>query len=137
MEVKETKAHHIHAMRQSVKHMLKSQKKNTSVKQGKANVQATKLFLPFELVDAAYLTKLEKEQKAKIKQEASEVKKEAKVAKRAARTCFAPDCEKYTNKPEGATGWSCCRGCGSFFCKIHKHLHAVHEQEYMNEEYSV
>ena len=50
--------------------MLESQKKSMSVKQGKAKVQDTKLFLLFELVDAAYLTKLEKEQKAKIKQEA-------------------------------------------------------------------
>ena len=135
--MKETKAHHIHAMRQSVDCMLESQKKSTSVKQGKAKVQATKLFSPFELVDAAYLTKLEKEQKAKIKREASEQKKEAKVAKRAARTCCAPECEKYTNKPEGATGWSRCKGCGSFFCKFHKHLHAGHEQECMNEEFSV
>ena len=81
-----TNAHHIHAMRQFVEHMLESQKRSTSVKQGKAKVQATKLFSPFELVNAAYLTKLEKEQKAKIKQEASEQKKEAKLAKRATRT---------------------------------------------------
>ena len=47
----------------------------TAMKQGKAKVQATKLFSPFKLVNAAYLTKLKKEQKAKIKWEVSEQKR--------------------------------------------------------------
>ena len=125
-DAKDSKAKHIQAMRKSVEHKFQKENKKIELKKGSAKVQASKLFSPFELVAAEYLTKMEKERKAEKKREAAEMKKKETEAKRAARTCAVIDCSTYTRKEGGATGWKQCEHCGILFCKKHTTDYGFH-----------
>ena len=96
-----------------------------------------KFFSPFEVAAAEYLTKVEREHKAKIKQEAAEMKKEATKAKRAARTCAADGCTTYTNVEGGLAAWKKCKHCGCLFCKKHGGEFKAHVAECEKDDDSI
>ena len=106
-------------MKRAVEHKLAPQQKKLGIKQGKAKVQATKLFSPLELLEAHRLTAYEKEHKAKLKREAAESKQKEATAKAAARTCGAAACETRSRSIGGSKAWSKCPNCGMLFCKRH------------------
>ena len=124
-----TKAKYVQAMRKAVEHKLHKPGPKIEMMKGTAWVQATKLFLPYELVEAHEKTKKEKEEKAKMKRKAAEQKKEEALAKRAAQTCGAEGCTTVTRKEGGASGWQKCIHCGMLFCKKHATLYALHVED--------
>ena len=91
-----------------------------------SKVASIYFILPFELLEAEYLTSLEKDNKARKKREAEDAKKEESAAKQPARTCGEADCLKVTRKESGAKNWTQCNNCLTLFCSDHGNVYQIH-----------
>lgn len=123
---KQSKAMYVQAMRRSVEGMIEAKGKKPTIKQGSVRIQASKLFSPFELLQAEHLSVLEQQNKERKRKMAAEVKREESAAKRAAKTCGSLDCSKVTRKEGGAKNWNQCGGCLILFCPNHKDIYQKH-----------
>ena len=96
---------------------------------GKANVQASTLFMPFHVLENAQMLEETKASAIEAKMKRKEDARVKAEAKKLAQTCAVADCNMILSWPEGTKLWRCCANCGTHFCKDHVNAFHDHVEE--------
>ena len=107
------------AMQEAVTKQTWSRSKDSTLVHGKANVQASTLFTPFQVLENVQMLEQTKANALEARIQRKEDARFEAEAKRLAQTCAVADCNRVSHRPEGTKVWRCCTNCGTLFCKEH------------------
>ena len=114
-----TKMRFVGAMQEAVVQLNQSKPIESTLQRGKAKVQASTLFTPFQVLENAQLLEQTKANVVAAKMQQKQDTRFEAEAKRLAQTCAVADCNRVSSRPEGTKFWRRCTNCGTLFCREH------------------